>query len=558
MVDHNSTSISLRNLLFHLTDICLYIKPPEWKTKEQANDQHSLYVFSSGNGSLHINHKLYHLSLDTKCYIASPGTVVQIENLTDAPLQYYHITFTAIRVGNTTHETFTDNIIPGQNEFTMQHFSRFISLAEDLHSNKHHISDIEYFRQHLRFQELMGLFFEHNLYSGQSYIIAQSVENTIQYLQNNFMHKISVKQLAEQANVPQWQYTPIFQKLTGKKPLDYLNELRINHSKEWLVRSDEPLRKIARRVGFEDEFYFNRRFRQTTNMSPRQYANSMRHNNHVKDWTGHEVAIPEQPKRVVFHSEVFGDLLALGITAIGCGYSFLAQSLFNDHVLSVEDVGFPINCEKLIAMKPDLIIFSNADENQYEKISQIAPTITFNSFAPLEQRLLTLGEWFNRKQVAEQWLDNYHAKAINMWKQLDSEIKPGETASVLIFDHGKRLFVMGASGFSSALYHPLGFHPVDKIQEVLDLGEGFSEISIASLPEYAGDRIFMLLPENTVSRKVAQDLMNDPLWHLLPAVNNGYVYILEANEWNYGDALMSEKVLDMLPNLLQKSTSKQQ
>ncbi|WP_237728647.1 hypothetical protein [Paenibacillus sp. OSY-SE] len=63
----------------------------------------------------------------------------------------------------------------------------------------------------------------------------------------------------------------------------------------------------------------------------------------------------------------------------------------------------------------------------------------------------------------------------------------------------------------------------------------------------------MLLPENAVSRQAAMDLMNDSLWHNLPAVKNGYVYIVEANEWNFGDALIREKVLDMLPNLLRRT-----
>lgn len=82
------------------------------------------------------------------------------------------------------------------------------------------------------------------------------------------------------------------------------------------------------------------------------------------------------------------------------------------------------------------------------------------------------------------------------------------------------------------LYHPLGFQPADKIQKVLDSGDGFMEIPTANLPAYAGDRIFMLLPENAVSRQAAMDLMNDSLWHNLPAVKNGYVYIVEANKWN--------------------------
>ena len=74
------------------------------------------------------------------------------------------------------------------------------------------------------------------------------------------MDNITVKQLAQLAHVAPWKYTTIFQELTGKKPLDFLTELRINHSKELLTHTNSPLRDIASQVGFSDEYYFNRRF----------------------------------------------------------------------------------------------------------------------------------------------------------------------------------------------------------------------------------------------------------------------------------------------------------
>lgn len=549
MVHHNSSSVPLRSLLFQLTDISSNTISSRSNSDVYTADQHALFIFFEGSGSLQIGAKQYHVGSD-KCYMISPGDVFRIQNTDGVPLCYYHLTFTAIQSEASLLETYTNDIIEGYHEFAIPNFSRLLRHVEDLYTHKHHQSDLESFRQHLRFQEFMGLLFEHNLSSGQPYLSASSVEHTIQYLQNHYMQRITVKQLAEMASVPLWQYTPLFHKLTGKKPLDYLNEIRINRSKDWLMRSDEPLRKIAQRVGFEDEFYFNRRFRKTTGITPRQYANKMRQNNRFMDWTGHEVAIPEQPQRIIFHSETFGDLLALGIEAIGGGHSFIAESISRERIQSVKDTGWPIDVNKLRDMQPDLIIFSSADEDDYMKFSKIAPTVTFNSFDSLEQRLRTLGVWLNRRKEAEIWLDEYHARAATMWSQLRTEVKTGESASVFIYEHGRRLFVMGTSGFPSALYHPNGFQPVEAVQKMLDQNEAFIEISESRLPEYAGDRLFMLLPVNPVSRQAAEDLMNDPTWLNLPAVKNGYVYILSAREWNYGDALIREKALDLLPELL--------
>lgn len=78
---------------------------------------------------------------------------------------------------------------------------------------------------------------------------------------------LTVKQLAHMAQLSTWRFTPIFQELTGKKPLHYVTDLRINRAKELLLRRNEPLRSIAQEVGYTDEYYFSRRFRQITGMS---------------------------------------------------------------------------------------------------------------------------------------------------------------------------------------------------------------------------------------------------------------------------------------------------
>lgn len=543
-----SNCIPLRSLLFHLSDIEMIVKPVGWNSEIQTTNNHTLLVFTNGKGNVHIDANLFQL-LPDKCYSLPPGSTFHIENGYDSEIRFYQITFTVIQVGNPQHKAYSGNILPDKHEIAVYPFSRLIRLTEELYEGKDNECELEWFKQHLRFQELLGFLFEHNLHYNQSFHSTLSVENTIHYMKNNYMHNITVKQLAQLANVAPWKYTLIFQELTSKKPLDFLTELRINHSKELLIHSNKPLRDIAHQVGFSDEYYFNRRFRQITGITPKQYALLMRRGNSIKDWTGHDVKIPPHPKRVIYHGETIGDLLALGIEAVGGGSVLIDHPIYKDRVLQVQDIGLPINPEKTMALKPDLIIFANADENEYNKISKIAPTITFNSFAPLAERIHTLGKILNKKKEAKKWLDIYNTKATVMWQKLSPKISPGETASVFIYDHGKRLFVMGTTGLSSALYHPLGFHPVAKIQEILDAGQGFIEIAEEVLPEYAGDRIFMLLSTNTESKQATEELMKTSLWNNLPAVRNGYVYLMEAETWNYADALTREWLLESLPQL---------
>jgi len=540
----------LHSLLFHLLHIECMDRPVGWEYIQQDSELHTLLVFTQGQGKLNIANNTFYFAPD-KCYLLSPGTRYQIVNGYDTSIRLCRISFTTIQVVQGGHpETFNGNLLPHRYEVTAYPFSRLIRMVEMLDVMQEQHSEMEAFQCQLRFQELIGFLFENNLHSDARLSSTQAVEKTIRYMHHNYMLNITVKQLAELADISLWKYTPIFQELTGKKPLDFLTELRINHSKQLLLNTKAPLREIAHQVGFADEYYFNRRFRQMTGIAPKQYAKCMRRSTRVRDWTGHEVDVPAEPKRIIYYGETFGDLLALGVQAIGGIHEATRHTLYAHLVQEIHDTGYPLDLDTAVKLKPDLIIFANADEQQYAHISRIAPTVTFNSFAPLDQRLQTLGDLLGKQREAAHWLEAYHTKAEAMWRRLQADITPGETASVFIYDHGNHLYVMGTSGLSSALYHPNGFRAVDRVQAILDAGLGFTEIPPALLPDYAGDRIFMLLPSDPVSRQAAESMMKSRLWHSLPAVKNGYVYVIEADKWNHGDAFTREKLLELLPPML--------
>ncbi|AFS77466.1 Iron(3+)-hydroxamate-binding protein YxeB [Gottschalkia acidurici 9a] len=274
-----------------------------------------------------------------------------------------------------------------------------------------------------------------------------------------------------------------------------------------------------------------------------------------KDYMGHEVDIPASPKRVIFHGENFGDLLAIGVDAVGTGNVWIKDHIYEDRAKDVEDVGFPVNLEKVLELKPDLFVFAGSDEKVYEQLSKIAPTIVFDSFAPLEDRLSELGDILGKKQEADNWLKEYNKKLSHMWQQLieDGTIQPGETATVLTYYPGNRLFIMGTTGLSQVLYSPQGFKPGDKIQKFLDEKKGFAEISLELLPEYAGDRIFVLNPETNLhdAKESTAKMINSQLWNDLPAVKNGHVYFIDIQKSN-SDASTREWLLEEVPRMLKK------
>ncbi len=543
----------LRSLLFQLTDAELKVQPACSCSETHTTHFYSLLIFTGGSGQLILSDQTITLTTDT-CYLLSPGTSYSTDNQ-EMTLYYYLITFTAINTAEFP-EYCSEELLPGRQELIVHPFTRVIRLAEELLMNKNNADDVQFFKRQLKFQELLLLLFEHNYPSEQLPSPADSVEKTIQYMQENYTESITVKQLAELAGVTLWQYTPIFQKLTGQRPLDYLTELRINHSKRFLLESTKPLREIARLVGFSDEYYFSRRFRQKTGITPGQYAHQQGRKRSVKDWTGHEVDIPERPRRIVYHGETLGDLLALGVKPVGGDESFARNSVYKHRLKKLANVGFPLDPQLTASLSPDLIIIANADERAYRVVSGIAPTLTFDSFAPLEHRMRTLGSWLGKQHEAEAWLDSFTTKNAAMWQHLYTDtLQRGETASALIYDHGNHLFAMGMSGLSTALYAPCGLQATEEIQAILDEGLGFAEVDPARLRAYTGDHIFMLIPERKDSRKAMERLLQSSIWSRLPAVRQDQVYLLDGSKWNSGDALTREKLLTLLPKLLGGNTA---
>ncbi|ASA19427.1 ABC transporter substrate-binding protein [Paenibacillus donghaensis] len=268
------------------------------------------------------------------------------------------------------------------------------------------------------------------------------------------------------------------------------------------------------------------------------------------DYMNHTVQIPTAPKRIVFVGETYGDLLALGLQAVGTATMMTANQIYEDQLQGVEDVGFPINLEKTLTLQPDLIIYADTDEADFEALSKIAPTVIFNTFAPLKERMQKLGDITGTTKEAEAWLADYTIKEAAMWAQLKSSgMKPGETASVFTYYPGDRLFVMAITGLSQVLYEENGFKPTPGVQAVLDQNKGFAEISLEVLSDYAGDRIFILNPTHDEAKASTDQLLKTEIWKNLPAVKNGQVYFQDIEKTS-ADATTRLWLLQRLPELL--------
>ena len=99
----------------------------------------------------------------------------------------------------------------------------------------------------------------------------QIQRNMTSFIHEYFGSKIGLEDIAEAGQVSKSTCIRLFHKYTGKSPIDFLNNYRLQMSAEKLVTTSEQITEIAYACGFGQPSYFNRLFLKEYNMTPNQY-----------------------------------------------------------------------------------------------------------------------------------------------------------------------------------------------------------------------------------------------------------------------------------------------
>ncbi|WNR45728.1 AraC family transcriptional regulator [Paenibacillus roseipurpureus] len=103
----------------------------------------------------------------------------------------------------------------------------------------------------------------------QNYLRLQPV---FDYMESHYTNKITLEDMAELLNVSTQHLCLLFRKIVNHRPVEYLNLLRINKSKELMLQEvDARIGEIARRVGFDTPGYYSTLFKKTEGMSPETF-----------------------------------------------------------------------------------------------------------------------------------------------------------------------------------------------------------------------------------------------------------------------------------------------
>lgn len=91
------------------------------------------------------------------------------------------------------------------------------------------------------------------------------------YLYDNFQRDISLDEMANTLDLSPKYFCRFFKQITGLRPIEYLNNFRLECASMRLATENESINEIAYSCGFKDPCYFAKIFKNFKKMSPSEY-----------------------------------------------------------------------------------------------------------------------------------------------------------------------------------------------------------------------------------------------------------------------------------------------
>jgi|Laugrespbdmm15sn_2_1035079.scaffolds.fasta_scaffold24561_2 transcriptional regulator GlxA family with amidase domain len=110
----------------------------------------------------------------------------------------------------------------------------------------------------------------HNIHEDETIIEIQ------EWMQNQFHIQLTLELIAEKFDMSVRSLNRRFKQASGKTPMQYLQQIRLDNAKELLRTSNLSVAEVAFNSGYPDCSYFSAQFRKSISLSPRAYRDLVR------------------------------------------------------------------------------------------------------------------------------------------------------------------------------------------------------------------------------------------------------------------------------------------
>lgn len=114
------------------------------------------------------------------------------------------------------------------------------------------------------------------IYNARHYPVSKNVEAdavdlAILYMQERVTDVLTLKDISSYSNYSVSRFSNLFKQKTGYAPMDYFMQMKIQQACQYLDFTGKSIKEIALTMGFDDPYYFSKRFKQVIGMPPIKY-----------------------------------------------------------------------------------------------------------------------------------------------------------------------------------------------------------------------------------------------------------------------------------------------
>lgn len=265
------------------------------------------------------------------------------------------------------------------------------------------------------------------------------------------------------------------------------------------------------------------------------------------------ICVPKTPARIVVLDPTFslGMGLELGLPIVGAPLRLMSDRILRDEAVrhGVADLGsyFEPSIERLVALKPDLIIGISMADSAYPLLSRVAPTLLIAA-TNWKTYLLQLAKATGREHRAEELLAAYDARVV----KLKSRIPDKSVSVVRITSWDFQVNLDGPNTYGPFLVlHDVGVRRTD--YETAQGNATLKRPDWEELVNLQGDVLLYIVGGANSSDVNGrhEEVTGNPLWRMLPAVKAGRVYRVDAGTWmEFNGTTSAHRVLDDIERLI--------
>jgi len=116
--------------------------------------------------------------------------------------------------------------------------------------------------------------FIESVYTAQDARKITQIKPAIDYMEASYDQPITLADIAKAAHLSVSRLAHLFKEQMGITIIDYLTEVRIGQAKRLLLTTDKTCTKICFDVGYNNQSYFTRTFKDAAGMTPRKFRES--------------------------------------------------------------------------------------------------------------------------------------------------------------------------------------------------------------------------------------------------------------------------------------------